>query len=445
MIVVGDLSPGVGPIRLHLPRGDAGHLRAAPRAAECMYDLGTASVNGAGTFTVIGAHDTTDRQHRSRLKCTRRETNDSCRRRSLRVLRRPDRGAQRTADAPSTPIRIALLLIPFLPLLLFQLAVRWITLPRRAGPPSSTILLDRDGAPTLRFQRHRWPMANPADRRTRSTPICSTRLSRSKILDSTNTPASTGDRRWVLRGKTARHLSIRRGASTITMQLAHFATRAANIRRQDRAGHPRRADRATPIQARDSRRVPQPRAVRRKSRRRGCCKLAIFRTNRAAAIEPGAMRSARRIAAIPKSSSARPISEAARHPARSRARSDARTAIWSLGSGTIRPSPSQSTQNGLHLPQISPEIRDGALGAHCNHRRLASRANGPNDDRFERAIAGDADRQATARSTGIQRRRFGRDGRAGYGSGRSCWRRFGEPRDARRRSGAFAALDRIDA
>ena len=57
MIVIGDLSAGVGRYVYTCRAVTPGTFALPPAHAECMYDLGTNSLSGAGTFTVIGAHD----------------------------------------------------------------------------------------------------------------------------------------------------------------------------------------------------------------------------------------------------------------------------------------------------------------------------------------------------------------------------------------------------
>jgi uncharacterized protein YfaS (alpha-2-macroglobulin family) len=59
MIIVGDLSAGIGHYTYTCRAVTPGVFALPPVRAECMYDLGTSSLFGAGTFTVIGAHDTT--------------------------------------------------------------------------------------------------------------------------------------------------------------------------------------------------------------------------------------------------------------------------------------------------------------------------------------------------------------------------------------------------
>ncbi len=57
MVIVGDLSPGVGRYVYTCRAVTPGTFTLPPARAECMYDLGTSSIAGAGSFNVIGAHD----------------------------------------------------------------------------------------------------------------------------------------------------------------------------------------------------------------------------------------------------------------------------------------------------------------------------------------------------------------------------------------------------
>jgi uncharacterized protein YfaS (alpha-2-macroglobulin family) len=58
MIIMGELQPGAGQYVYTCRAVTPGKFTLPPARAECMYDLGTSSIWGAGSFTVIGAHDT---------------------------------------------------------------------------------------------------------------------------------------------------------------------------------------------------------------------------------------------------------------------------------------------------------------------------------------------------------------------------------------------------
>ena len=211
--------------------------------------------------------------------------------------------------------------------LAFWAAVQWWTYPAgiSAPPPASTWIEDRQGEPLAAFASSNGDWQLPLTQRQISPHLLDAIVA---VEDSRFYQHGGVDWRSVggaVRDDIARR-SVRRGASTITMQLQRLREPAPRSLPEKIE----QAIRATQIEqsqskSRDSRRISESRSFRRESRGRGGGKLEIFR-QAMPGIEPCRGGAPGGIAAESESAAAGSASGGGPGTARSRAGSDAR--LW---------------------------------------------------------------------------------------------------------------------